>query len=463
VSPRDKRFSTTIGIKPFSGHRYVFNGQVRIEWFAAGKRNTRTIGPNNPVNRDLADEVLTDALKEAKAVSLGQKHTEPLTLAGLLVKYREDAKVRRSRRSRKGLRDATLERYEEYERAVLAGLTDQKALPASDLRKGHVNAWISEQRKSPLAEGTIARRVDYLKQAYRWAVTEMEYLEVDPLAGVRRLSRESETAAYSPYEGKALFQALLGLPANRAWRFRTLAIIEAMYGARAHQVLNLEWTDVDFDRPLSLRLADGRNVILDGAVTYRAEVRGSKGQPDRTLPLLPLAREAFLEAYNHRRVGSPWVFWCHQNPSKPSPYGSMHHALRNLERATGVDHVPYRAFHGFRRALATAIVESLGVSQAAKWIGDTPAVIMRRYLKPTEEAKAEAAIYLVNAWNADPKPQPNSNSDGLLVSGYTGNAATVSTSVTGAAGIEPATYLNRPAIITDAASASPVEHEGKAG
>lgn len=460
MSPRDRRFSRTIGTKPFSGHRYVFNGQVRIEWVAGGKRHTRSLGENSPANRELADTVLAEALAEAKS---GQQKPGDLTLAELLTRHREEAPHRRNKRTRAPLRAKTLTVYAEYERAILAGLPEHIALSASSLRKRDVYDWITAQRRAGLADGTIGRRVDYLKQVYRWAVAKMELLEADPIAGVEVPSRESDTAAYSPYEGRALLENLMGLPAARAWRFRALVIAEAMYGARANQILHLEWPDLDFDRKLNVTLPDGRSIQLEGAITFRSVVLGSKGQPDRTLPLLPVAREAFLEAWNHRRTDSPWVFWCHRNPKKPSPYGSMHHSLENLEELSGVDHMPYRAFHGFRRALATAIVEALGVSQAAKWIADSPAVIMRRYLKPTEEAKAEAAIYLVKQSIGDPKPQSNSNSGPLLVNGTELTATLKDTSGTGAAGLEPATCHDRPPVVTDAPSTFPHIDQGKVG
>jgi len=49
--------------------------------------------------------------------------------------------------------------------------------------------------------------------------------------------------------------------------------------------------------------------VLEGAHTFRQATTGSKGQPDRTLPLLPIVREAYLQAWNHRRPDSNWVLW----------------------------------------------------------------------------------------------------------------------------------------------------------
>ncbi len=109
--------------------------------------------------------------------------------------------------------------------------------------------------------------------------------------------------------------------------------------------------------------------------------------------------------------------------------------LRKLEKRVGVESIKGRAFHAFRRAIATALVEDLGISQAAQWIGDTPEVILRRYLKPTKRAQQQAASYVMNEWIEGLEWRPDGdggdegeNTPSASVSGPT-------TSVTGPAGI----------------------------
>lgn len=55
---RDPRYTRTVGEKPNRGRRYVENGKVRIEWYEAGKRRSRTIGHNSAEARREADEEL---------------------------------------------------------------------------------------------------------------------------------------------------------------------------------------------------------------------------------------------------------------------------------------------------------------------------------------------------------------------------------------------------------------------
>jgi hypothetical protein len=59
---RDRRYSRTIGEKPFVGRRYVANGKVRIEWKDGSKRRQQTVGPNSPDTRKRADAELEEIL-----------------------------------------------------------------------------------------------------------------------------------------------------------------------------------------------------------------------------------------------------------------------------------------------------------------------------------------------------------------------------------------------------------------
>ncbi len=70
----------------------------------------------------------------------------------------------------------------------------------------------------------------------------------------------------------------------------------------------------------------------------------------------------------------------------------------------------------------TTLVEQLRTAQAATWLGDTPDVVMRTYVKPSKAAQAHAVLSSTNA------PEEASVSDELAM-----------TSTTGPAGLEPAT------------------------
>ena len=131
-----------------------------------------------------------------------------------------------------------------------------------------------------LSPTTSTKTIDYLKQVYRWAHSEVEFIESNPLADLKVSREKPETEAYSPEEGQRLMAATMELP-PRAWRFRLMALTCSVFGVRANQAINLTWDDVDMD----VEYPVDDSTVLVGAVTFRKGVLGSKKQPDRTLCL----------------------------------------------------------------------------------------------------------------------------------------------------------------------------------
>ena len=107
---------------------------------------------------------------------------------------------------------------------------------------------------------------------------------LEPIGGTRadlKVSRKKpDTEAYSPDEGQRLIETTLALP-QRAWRFRVMALVCSVYGGRANQAIHLTWDDVDMDAEYPV----DESTVLQGAITFRKGVLGSKEQDTRTLPL----------------------------------------------------------------------------------------------------------------------------------------------------------------------------------
>lgn len=413
MSPRERRraqkYSKRIGTKPFSGRRFVEHGAVRIEWWqpvrgADGKtrrkRRARTIGPNTDANRDYADKVLEEGLTKARAAAEGKeeaKRAASISLGDLFDQYLADARIRRSARTGQPLRVVTLDNYEKHIAQLRAAF--DPARPAAELRRVEVRQLMQRLRTQGWAEGTIARLLDFLLMVYKWAVVEAELLEADPIHGVRRPSRKGTAGAYSPEESRRLLDALQSVTTwgsvrneSAAWRFRGAMLLQAAYAPRASQVRLLRWDDVDLDAVVKLRTPEGAETFLQGTVTFRQATEGSKGQPDRVVPMLRPVREAMLEAHNRNKdARSPWVFFNWRDHREPMSDDGPRRSLRTLEQRAGVAQIKGRGFHAMRRALMTALVEELGPSQAAAWMADTVKVITGTYVKPSDEAKAEAA------------------------------------------------------------------------
>lgn len=425
LATRKKRpFTKRIGTRPFSGTRFVEAKKVRIEWWPGGKRRAKTIGPNTKKNRDYADNVLHAALTRARAARDG---TDPaateISFGELLSRYLEDAKTRRGKSGRP-LRPRTLKLYTQHTAYLRLHFRDRLAAPARSLRRPEVRGFITERRKSGWEDKSIALVVDYLKAAYSWALAEVELIDANPIAGYKSPSRKGHAQSYAVDERLRLFEGLRNLPA-RSWRFRTLALLEAVYGARAGQLINLEWTDVDLQAACSLHLPGREPLALKGKITLRQEVEGSKGQATRELAMLPFVRSALLEAWSRRDPDSVYVLWGWHDHTKPVRYDSMNHSLQEHEDRVGVEHLKDRAFHAFRRAVATSLAEALGAKTAADWIGNTLAATLAHYVKESSTTVAAAAHWLLSAFGeggSSEEPRPNRASGGTAEKGEAASA-----------------------------------------
>ena len=217
--------------------RFVQAGLVRVEWRAKGRRYTRTIGKDSKQRRQNADDLLERTLSRARAEAMGHATDPEITLATLLVKHRKDAVARH-------LADKTVSLYKNFATGILRKFDG--SMRATALRRGPVRQWYAELLEQGLSPTTVTKTIDYLKQVYRWAHADLEYIETNPLADMKVSREKPDTEAYSPDESQHLMETMLALP-RRAWRFRVMALVCSVYGVRANQAVHLTWDDVDMD------------------------------------------------------------------------------------------------------------------------------------------------------------------------------------------------------------------------
>jgi integrase len=351
--------------------RYVQDGAVYVEWFHPKRKQKQVADRNTKEAREQADETIRQALA---LLQRGEQPPTSLSIAELLARYLTDAETRPAPRTGKRLRPPTLRLYREQ--VQLLGRYLDVTIQAASLRKGPVNEARGAMRRAGVAEGRIARAVRLLKSAYRWAVGEVEILPANPISELRVSEPPKSGLMYQLEEIRAILSELDAQRHPREWRFRVAATLVAYYIPRVSQVLELRWSDVDFDA---------------GTVRWRQDARGSKGQKDAKVALLPRTRTALLEAWAHRQPESPWVLWHWRRPAEHAVLQAMYQSLRRVERRATVVHIPGRGFHAFRRSLATLLAERLGVKHAAEWMRDTLEVTASTYVQPTAETQAAAA------------------------------------------------------------------------
>lgn len=405
-----RTLTKTIGTKPFSGSRFVQDGKVRIEWWPGGKRKLMTIGPNSKAKRDEADQLLTESLAVARAIAEGKAPRPMITLGELLRRYGEDAAKRTTARTGLPLRRATLERYAEYAQVILAGFGAEK--PAASLRRGEVKEFMRRMAGAGKGSGVIARTIEHLRQVYRWAVAEEELLEADPIAGVRAPSRKSKVPPYTREESRRLYEAILKRDVDALgrkkndWRLRWVTLLTCVYGVRVMQACSLRWSDIDLDQVMLLEGA-----AYTGVITWKQERVGSKGQQDRTVPMVPAVRELLLHIHQHHRNGDI-VAWGWQDPETEVTYDAVNRGIHRIERQASVRTIRGRAFHSLRRGIMTILVEEFGVNAAAALTGDSPVVIMRDYVRPSKEAMGQAMKAVEKAFPGTESRRIRDSNDG---------------------------------------------------
>jgi integrase len=259
---------------------------------------------------------------------------------------------------------------------------------AEEARLGDVDHFRAALERQDYALSQIHKAIGVVKTVCNWG-QRRELLGMNRLAlyrfKVAKDLRPEPPAEYGREERDAILQALRP-DRYTEWRAWTAVAIAAYQGARMRAILHLSWRDLDFEH---------------GDIAWRA--RWDKTGRERVQPMTHGARVALIVAQQWRdRDGytGPWVFY---TPRRQPWHGAdddratwtaqaLWLALRKAERRGGVRHLPSRAMHGFRRAVAGDVLElTRDLKLALDWIGDVDLGMARRYLRPRNPRLEEAA------------------------------------------------------------------------
>lgn len=219
------------------------------------------------------------------------------------------------------------------------------------------------------------------------------------------------TEEYTPEERERIVGAMSPLD-SRNWRVWALTELFRFCGPRKNAALSLEWPNVDFDG----------NRILWAAET-------DKQGEERWQPMPPQVRDALLVAYGWALAfgyAGRWVFFrpgaglrdranggyvtartkarAERTKDLPYTYSAYNGSLHRYEKRAGLDPVPFKASHAFRRGIATDVHDATGSTRdAADWIGDKSVkVVDRHYIKTrTDKMEKLAGIASATARNSD--------------------------------------------------------------
>jgi len=260
-------------------------------------------------------------------------------------------------------------KYEAAQADLLAYFTANR--PLDDIGPADAEdfaVWLRTKRQPPLSEGTARRRVGIAKQFFTAAV-KRRLLRDSPFAEVK--AGEFSAPRFHFVDAETARAVMDALP-DPAWR---LAFALARWGGLRvpSEVTALRWCDVSWER--------------SRFTVHARKTAKHAGKATRTVPIFPELGGPFHEAFEAAEDGA--VFCCHQYPERFA--GQMYRkvVLRALAGA-GVE--PWeKLFVNLRATRTTELVEQFPAFVAAAWLGHSPKVALKHYLRVTEDHFARAS------------------------------------------------------------------------
>jgi integrase len=257
-----------------------------------------------------------------------------------------------SRRS--GLSDATLDKHDQ----ALTPLKQSHGRRAiTSLTVADAKSLVSSIKNSGLASTTSAKRLQTIKAFGQWLV-DAEYLPENPFDPIKpgRGKAFEQSREFIPL---AVFHRVLETVRNPEWR--TLLVLARYGGLRIpSEIHRLMWIDIRW-------------------ATKEICIQKAKTEP-RVCPLFaPIERELrnLRESLEGAGIETPFVFgrWGSLTASS-----NLRAGLDRIVRRAGCDPWP-RSFHNLRASRCTELIYEKGFThkEVAKYMGNSPAVIMEHY------------------------------------------------------------------------------------
>jgi integrase len=350
---------------------------VRVRWREGGKRKTESWHDTRE-NREKAHAY-------AKGVAHRLEHRTaappaPVTLYDLYTKY-----LQANPHWRPSALRNNRARWKKFQ--AFAGM----GRAAHTVTMEMIDEFRAEMRKPGAARGgrphavnQVGEHVKVVKAVFRFAEVR-GLIAKNPIANytvkLPKDEKRDEMAEYSNAEWAAVLGAMSPRRAQE-WRPYCLILLAGVLSTRINALLHLRWEDVD----LNAR-----------SVRWRAETDKMGHERSQALPrdAVRALRIARVWAKRDQYTGT-LVFYGAQDRTrkadKPYTYQGLNAALLRAEEAAGVEHIPYRAMHGYRRTAGGNVLDATGDPyQAMEWLGQTDLRTTMRYLKKRQVRQRELA------------------------------------------------------------------------
>ena len=257
-----------------------------------------------------------------------------------------------------------------------------------DLDPFRIDAWLAQMRRDGVGEGAITARVGAMRSALSWGISR-RMLRSNPISEAKpKTQRGRRSTSPDPDQVVAILAAAREAGTRSALGLR----LSAVAGARAAEVVALQWTDLTGDR-----LAIGRQRhSIGGEALVRDRTKTGKSR----VVILDPGAVAAIAAWRQEVVdllGEPGE-WMLSEPGAavaPSPrwlYDTFLRAAKTAGVPTGRSGL---VLHDMRHwAASTALRDGHDPVTVAARLGHSPETLLRVYAREIEEGQEGVAASL---------------------------------------------------------------------
>jgi integrase len=227
-------------------------------------------------------------------------------------------------------------------------------------------SWFRKRKikERPLAPGTTNKLIRECRRIFREAV-DCELIDRNPFAGIRQEKvGQVEWHYVSPAEYKRLVLACPSL------RWRGIITVAYFCGQRRDEILNLTWSDIDFEK--------GRLRV----VRKRASVDKVEWTPkDKDMRIIPLSTEVLAvlaELHNAAEEGQVYVFVSSKGPARGSRL-KKNNIWRDFKAIRVKAGLPRFSLHDMRKSYCTNMAEVLPMHVVQELAGHSDIRTTRQY------------------------------------------------------------------------------------
>ena len=249
------------------------------------------------------------------------------------------------------------------------------------------------RRNKPLSTASLNKHKRSLKAVFNIAVRQLGYLNFNPLDGLRQDKLGQKTLRYvAPVEFNKLIEAARRLPNRAAW-WETYLHLAYTCGARSGELMNLWWSDLDFEHDSVTICAKNE---ADGVEAWRP-----KDYDSRTIPLPRATMQVLATWHSKAKEGATFVFisprraaWIRQQREAGtwkvarSPLNNLTRDFGMLVRSAGIAHA---SLHDLRRACISHWARKLPAALVQKLAGHSNIATTMRYYVSVRQEDLDAA------------------------------------------------------------------------